>query len=282
MKILLFGAGGNLGKELTNGLRSRNVELDAIGRSEFNILNDDISILKKIIQKKNYDFIINCSALIGIMRCEKERREAYQINSNFLLNISKTVFNTKIIHFSSDNVFECYDKNEIHTEFAQTRPTTWYGITKLIGENELKKYTNSLIIRLPLLFSKNIKSSKLTVNTLLKKITEGEEINAYDDVYNTPILIELIEPFLYKHIITKNNKNKVINLYGDRYLTLYEIIKNLCVVLNLDVNKIKPISLKETRSKLLKPRFGGLASNVYSGFFFDSMLNNFNGDGNGK
>ena len=277
MKILLIGANGNLGEKIAHGLKHRGLDLHTVGRSDYNILSDDEMSLKGILTRINYDYVINCSALLGIMNCEIERAIAYNINAKFTYQLTKYLNEdkTKIIHFSTSDIFHCNSMEEDHSERGTPCPTTWYGVTKLCGENFLSNYKNKLIIRLPLLFSVDMRNNKLTVNNLLNKLINNNEINVYDDVFSTPIPIEMIEPLLYK-ILIKDNDLELIHMSSDVNLSLYDFIKKLGSIKGLDVKKIKPISAAE-KIDLIKPRFGGLESVNFPLINYDNMLTFFKG-----
>jgi dTDP-4-dehydrorhamnose reductase len=279
MKILLFGANGNLGEKISSGLQARGLNLDTISRSDFNILSDNEEALKDVLTKQNYDYIINCAALIGLDVCEANRASAFKINGRFVYDLCRLVNEkkTKIIHFSTDNVFECSETSENHNELGLACPTTWYGITKLIGEKALATYKNSLIIRLPLLFSKDVINNSLTVNKLINKLILNQEIHVYNDVFNTPILIESIEPFLYLEVIKNGFDGNLIHMSGDRLISLYDLIKILAKSKKLNHGKIISTSLDKLHKVVMKPRFGGLSSIIFAGANFNEMVDLFEG-----
>jgi len=213
------------------------------------------------------------------MNCEIERDIAYKINAKFTYQLTKYLNGdkTKIIHFSTADIFHCNSKEEDHSERGTPCPTTWYGVTKLLGENFLSNYKNKLIIRLPLLFSVDMRNNKLTVNNLLNKLINNNAINVYDDVFSTPIPIEMIEPLLYKILIKDNDHDhELIHMSSDVNLSLYDFIKKLGSIKGLNVKKIKPISAAE-KIDLIKPRFGGLESVNFPLINYDNMLMFFKG-----
>lgn len=278
MKILLFGANGNLGEKITNGLNSRSLDLHTVSKSEFDIIFNDELSLKDILIRNNYDYVINCTALIGIMKCERERVNAYKINAKFIYQLTKYLNEdkTKIIHFSTADIFSCNSIEENHNENGSPCPTTWYGVTKLLGENFLSNYKNKLIIRLPLLFSLDIHNNKLTVNNLLNKLINNDGIEVFDDVFSTPIPIEMIEPILYD-ILRKKIDLDLIHISSDVNLSLYEFIKKLGSIMGLNINRIKPVSAANNVD-LIKPRYGGLGSAELPLINHNDMLAYFKGE----
>ena len=261
-KVLIIGAGGNLGRDLFRMLSNRNLNLEVAGRKEFNVFTDDIDDLRDLVSTGGYDAILNCVASIGIDNCENNRTEAFKINTYFCKVLTESVLadKTRIIHFSTDNVFSCERIDEQHSENSLTCPSTWYGITKLAGELEIAKHSNFQVIRLPLLMSSDINNQRLTINNLLKKLASGEEVIAYKDVYNTPVLIDLIEPILYNIIIKKNLKYNINHIGGSANLSIYETVHYIAKKRGMNLKKIRGVTYNESGSLVRKPRYGGLTS----------------------
>jgi len=261
-KVLIIGGGGNLGRDLFRILSSRNIVIEIAGRKEFNVLTDNIDKLRDLVSAGGYDTILNCVASIGINNCENNRTEAFKINTYFckLLTESVVADKIRIIHFSTDNVFSCERIGEQHSENSPPCPSTWYGITKLAGELEIARYSNSQVIRLPLLISSDTDNQRLVINNLLKKLAGGEEVVAYRDVYNTPILIDLIEPTLCDSIISKNLKYNIIHIGGSENLSIYDTVYYIAKKRGMNLKKLRGIMYDESGSLARKPKYGGLTS----------------------
>ena len=255
-------------------LSKKKINIDVMGRKDFNVLNNDIDILCSAIDRNNYDIILNCVASIGIDYCDKNRIEAFKTNTYFCKILREIVVaeKTRIIHFSTDNVFSCETEHEPHLENSPTCPGTWYGLTKLAGELEICQHRNYQIIRLPLLISSDPSNQRLTINNLLKKLANGEEVIAYKDVYNTPILIDLIEPFLCINIDNRHLSSNIIHISGSTNLSIYEIIYSIAKKKGMNLKKICGVMFEDSNSLVRKPRYGGLTSGYISGVPFDRSV----------
>ena len=77
---------------------------------------------------------------------EQDNSKAILTNKTAVSNLVEIAkkYNTKLIHFSSDYVFDG-TKGNLYTEEDKPNPLNEYGKSKLAGEQEALKYNNSII-----------------------------------------------------------------------------------------------------------------------------------------
>ena len=154
-KILIIGAGGQIGSELTQKLRAMH-GIDNVIASDINTRNLDLvnSGPFEIIDAKNYNAIHDCclhnnvktvylmAALLSATG-EKYPMEAWDLNMNSLfhvLNIAKKGIIDKVFWPSSIAVFGPTTPKHNTPQFTTCEPTTVYGITKQVGERWCEYY----------------------------------------------------------------------------------------------------------------------------------------------
>ena len=94
-QILVLGSKGQLGRSffiLSN--KYKNLKFFFIYRKKVNYLN--FNILKKLIIKNNYNYIINCAAYTDVENAEFNRRKVIKINYQLVKNILSIIKNKKI------------------------------------------------------------------------------------------------------------------------------------------------------------------------------------------
>ncbi|WP_299120943.1 NAD-dependent epimerase/dehydratase family protein [uncultured Winogradskyella sp.] len=156
-KILIIGACGQIGTELTTKLREIHGVTNVIA-SDINTRNLDLvnSGPFEIIDAKNYNAIKDCclqnnvktvylmAALLSATG-EKYPMEAWDLNMNSLfhvLNLAKQKTIDKIFWPSSIAVFGPTTPSENTPQHTICEPTTVYGITKQVGERWCEYYHN--------------------------------------------------------------------------------------------------------------------------------------------
>jgi len=164
-KILILGASGMLGSELTKVFEKFNL---------VSLTHKDLDITKKKklfkrIKKIKPDIIINATGYTNVEKAKKEKNKAEKVNGlavGYLGEITKKI-NGILIHFSTDYVFNGRKKTGFKEKDEPKNPLNTYGKTKLIGENLIRELPNLkfYLIRTSWLFGKN---GRNFVKTILK------------------------------------------------------------------------------------------------------------------
>ena len=156
-KILIIGACGQIGTELTAKLReihgTNNViasdintrALDLVNAGPFEIIDaKNFNAIKDCCINHNIDTIYLMAALLSATG-EKYPMEAWDLNMNSLfhvLNLAKAGTIKKIFWPSSIAVFGPTTPRENTPQHTICEPTTVYGITKQVGERWCEYYFN--------------------------------------------------------------------------------------------------------------------------------------------
>jgi len=183
MKILLFGAGGQLGWELQRTCPV-NVDLLPYGSSQVNFNNENS--IDACIKNANPDWIINAAAYTNVDKAETEKDLARQINHKAVAQIAKTAKaqRKKLIHISTDFIFNGQGCKPYSMD-SEPCPICVYGQTKLDGENTVKHILNkdAAIIRTAWLYSSH---GNNFVKTMLRLMKEKPSLQVIDDQIGTP------------------------------------------------------------------------------------------------
>jgi nucleoside-diphosphate-sugar epimerase len=156
-KILIIGACGQIGTELTTKLRAihgnSNViasdintrKLDLVNSGPFEIIDaKNFNAIKDCCKNHNIDTIYLMAALLSATG-EKYPMEAWDLNMNSLfhvLNLAKGGQIKKIFWPSSIAVFGPTTPRKKTPQHTICEPTTVYGITKQVGERWCEYYHN--------------------------------------------------------------------------------------------------------------------------------------------
>ena len=149
-KILITGALGQIGSELTRELRkvhgANNVIASDIGMKEgreetiesgpFEIANiNDPKTLVEIVKKHDVNTIVNLAAILSAVG-EEHPQMCWDINMNGLYNILELAKQEKCMVFTPSSIaaFGPSTPPDMTPQDTIQRPTTMYGVTKVAGE----------------------------------------------------------------------------------------------------------------------------------------------------
>lgn len=156
-KILIIGACGQIGTELTHKLRAiygvenviasdiRKLNNDVVNSGPFEVVNAlDFNQIEHIVEEYKIDDVYLMAALLSAT-AEKNPAFAWDLNMNSLfhvLNLAKAKKIKKIFWPSSIAVFGPTTPKENTPQYTIMEPSTVYGISKQSGERWCEYYHN--------------------------------------------------------------------------------------------------------------------------------------------
>ena len=158
-------------------------------------------------KKHPFEGIINCAAYTQVDKAETDADSARKINSEGVQTLIKfaEAKNLKLIHFSTDFVFDGTKKGE-YSEEDQPTPISTYGQSKMQGEVYLEKANcPSINFRISWLYSP---FGKNFVKTIIKACKSNTTLKVVDDQFGKPtygldlaraVLFSLEHPDLFKY-----------------------------------------------------------------------------------
>ncbi|MBF6609306.1 MAG: L-threonine 3-dehydrogenase [Flavobacterium sp.] len=157
-RILIIGACGQIGTELTAKLRSiygtdnviasdiRKLHNDVVNSGPFEVVNAlDFNQIEELVERYKIDDVYLMAALLSAT-AEKNPAFAWDLNMNSLfhvLNLAKANKIKKIFWPSSIAVFGPTTPREMTPQFTVMEPSTVYGISKQAGERWCEYYNRN-------------------------------------------------------------------------------------------------------------------------------------------
>ncbi|WP_257287064.1 dTDP-4-dehydrorhamnose reductase [Endozoicomonas sp. SESOKO2] len=188
MKILLLGANGQLGLELSRTLPALG-EVMACSHAELDI-TDQYSVIEVIHNFKPH-VIVNAAAYSAVDQAERERNIAFKVNAKATGILAKEAAKHDIwlIYYSTDYVFDgC--KTRSYTEADSPGPINIYGESKLAGEQIIAgSGCYHLIFRTTWVIGKD---GNNFAKTILRLATEKDSLSIINDRFGVPTSPALI------------------------------------------------------------------------------------------
>lgn len=185
MKIVIIGAGGQLGSDCCNLLAT---EHQTVGCDLPRVDIGNQASVDSYIDETKPDVIVNCAAYTAVDACETELELSWRINAEgpkFLAQAAERA-GSRLIHISTDYVFDgVKPPPQAYFETDSPNPLSQYGRSKLAGEQAVAEYcTNHVILRTAWLYSAY---GKNFLKTMLRLTVSNptREMKVVDDQYGS-------------------------------------------------------------------------------------------------
>jgi dTDP-4-dehydrorhamnose reductase len=181
-KVLIVGAGGQLGRELRRTAASSD-ECVATTREQLDIA--DASAVAACLAESAPQLVVNAAAYTAVDKAETEVEAAHRGNAvgPGVLAQACARHGSRLIHISTDFVFDGFSSTP-YTPEAPTAPIGEYGRSKLSGEDAVRSAApEALIIRTGWVYSS---FGNNFVKTMLRLMAERDELAVVADQVGTP------------------------------------------------------------------------------------------------
>ena len=183
MKIMLFGANGQLGWELGRTC-PEGINLFAYDYPEIDLMDSDR--IAAFIRNNHPDVLINAAAYTAVDKAEQEQEAADRLNHGAVRQISDICSAEKIhlVHISTDFIFNGMNYKPYLPQ-DKPDPVSIYGATKLKGELAVREIldNDATILRTAWLYSAH---GSNFVKSMLKFMETKPELNVIDEQIGTP------------------------------------------------------------------------------------------------
>ena len=182
MNVLVAGAGGQLGLELTELLPLKGHEVVALTRKELDIT--DALAVGRALEEHAPELVVNAAAYTNVDGCEMETDIAYRINAlgprNLAVHCERR--GCELLHVSTNYVFDGTGERP-YEAFDAPNPLNAYGRTKLAGEEYVKHLSNRwYIVRTAGLYGRG----RNFVRTMLRAAAGRDVLKVKDDEFISP------------------------------------------------------------------------------------------------
>lgn len=265
MKVLVTGCAGQLGYDITEQLAARSIAFVATDKADFDLTNAEA--VKGFIEACKPTAVIHCAAYTAVDKAEEDAASCYKVNIEGTQNLIDACsnLNVKFIYISTDYVFNG-EKDEPYEVEDRPDPLTVYGMTKLEGENRVRRsIAKHFIVRTAWVFGKN---GSNFVKTMLRLGHERDTISVVCDQFGSPTY-------------TKDLARLVCDmLYSDKYGTYHATNEGFCSwaefayeIMQLSGlnSRISPIASSEYPTKAKRPKNSRLSKQKLIDNGFDPL-----------
>lgn len=231
------------------GLHKRIISLAGVDAEVINL--ESIGYLKTVITRIQPKVVIHTAALTNVDTCEVHPDIARHVNVDLAANVAKICADegVQLVHISTDHLYA--GDVSFLDEKEPVRPLNVYGRTKAEAELKvLEFHPASLVIRTNF-YGWGTLYRKSFSDFIVESLRGGKQIELYQDVFYTPILIEDLVRSI--HQLLDKNSHGIINLVGDDRLSKYDFGVKLANCFGLDSDLIVPGCLSRKPQQVKRP-----------------------------
>ncbi len=199
-------------------------------------LVEDKQIIAKI-KKHKPDVVVHLAALTGLMKCEKNYYDTFQINVLGTFNVVKACIESgaKLIFISSREVYGETLNNE-SKEDDPLKPKNVYGVTKMIGEFLVKNAGQNydldyIILRLTNVYGPG--GNERGVNSIVKNALKNKKIKIHggDQLLNL-VYVDDVAELINLTLEKKHSSKQIFNVGSEDNITIKEFAEEVSHSLN--------------------------------------------------
>ena len=269
-KFFLTGASGFLGsawylkkKKIYKFLLGyNNTKINVLEKNRILTNVTNLNKIKHILEKFRPEIIIHAAGITNVEFCEANKHSCYINNfilTKELVKISNRI-NSKFVYISSDHLFS--GNKSFCAESDKINPLNYFAETKILSENFIKKTSKSFLIVRTNFIGNSFHSKKSFLNYIINSLKEKKKLFLFNDVYFTPIRIDLLIDAVHRLIDV--DISGIYNIVGDERISKYQFGLKVAKVFNLNSKLIyskkikyfklvkRPLDMSLSNSKLKK------------------------------
>jgi dTDP-4-dehydrorhamnose reductase len=261
-RLLITGASGLLGSKLqkiaegkfnlillhnTRPLSPNSLELDITNQKEVTKLFNDLKP----------EIVIHTASETNVDKCELQKEHAWKTNVEGTCNIARACkeIDAKLAYISTDYVFDGEKGN--YKEEDKPNPISYYGITKLEGENQVIQNCNDhVILRTSVIYGWHQWKQNFAT-WVINQLRQNKEITVVDDHYNTPTLADNLAEMTIEAL--QSDLHGLYHASGIEKISRYDFAIQIAGTFRLNPNLVKPIKMSQLTAWVAKrPRNSSL------------------------
>ena len=218
----------------------------------------NLDAIRKMVRENDVKVIVNCAAWTNVDGAEDPEKydlvELLNAKAPENLAVAMKEVNGLLVHISTDYVFGKEPYNTPCKEDQQGTPTGVYGLTKLHGENAIRKSEcKSVIIRTAWLYSE---FGKNFVKTMLNLTATKPQLKVVFDQVGTPTYAYDLANVIIK--LLEDPKEGIYHFSNEGVCSWFDFTKMIAECVGNTGCDIQPCHSDEFPSKVKRPAYSVL------------------------
>jgi dTDP-4-dehydrorhamnose reductase len=247
MRVLITGAGGQVGRELVEIFASKSHH-EVIGLDHGSLDIGDRDAVLGAVTGTSPDVVINAAAWTAVDACESDPDRSYRINALAVRHIAEAArrVDAHVVHVSTDYVFDG-TKDAPYVEWDTPDPRSVYGASKLAGELELG--VDATIVRTSWVCGFH---GGNMVKTILRLAAEHDTLSFVDDQRGHPTFADDLATMIERFAVDR--RPGMFHVTNQGAVSWYEFAGEVLRCAGLDPERVRPVATADLLPARPAPR----------------------------
>ncbi len=244
MKVLITGAGGQVGRELVDVFADH----DVTGFDHHTLDVADRDAVLGAVTSIRPDVIVNSAAYTAVDACETDTDTAWAVNAMAVRHLADGArrVGARVCHLSTDYVFDG-TKPDPYVEWDQPKPASMYGRSKLGGELELSP--DDTVVRTSWVCGFH---GGNMVKTILRLAAEHDTLSFVDDQRGHPTFADDLATVVHRLVVDR--RPGLFHVTNQGAVSWFEFAQAVLEAAGLDPARVGPVATADLKPARPAPR----------------------------
>lgn len=246
MRVLITGAGGQVGRELVARFEAAGDEVAALDHAALDLTDRD-AVLAAVTTVRP-DAVVHPAAWTAVDACEGDPDRAFQVNALGTRHVADGArrVGAPVCYVSTDYVFDG-TKAGPYQEWDDTKPQSVYGASKLAGERELDP--GATIVRTSWVCGAH---GGNMVKTILRLAGEHDTLSFVDDQRGHPTFADDLAGMIRRLVVER--RPGLFHVTNQGPVSWFEFAQAVLEAAGLDPARVKPVGTADLQPPRPAPR----------------------------
>lgn len=256
MKILVTGAGGQLGRAIGDSL-ARDHDVAACTHRDLDVANH-AAIVDRVSAERP-DALINCAAYNRVDAAEDDPLTALNLNAFAVRSLADaaTRVGATLVHYSTDFVFDG-ETTRPYTEEDSANPKSTYAASKLLGEWFALEAPGAYVLRVESLFGGP--STRSSVDRIVDAVLQDAEARVFvDRVVSPSYVLDVADAT--RRLLSQRLPAGLYHCVNSGWCTWFELATEIGRLLGRESTaRLIPVLVADVPLRAHRPRFAALSN----------------------
>jgi dTDP-4-dehydrorhamnose reductase len=238
MRILVTGAGGQVGRELVELCEAAGDDVVAVTHADLDVCDRD-AVLQAVVSTRP-DAVVHAAAWTAVDACEADPDRAFGTNALGARHVAEAsrAASAHLVYISTDYVFDG-TLDRPYLEWDPPNPRSVYGRSKLGGEHEVARVAGptSTTVRISWVCGRY---GANMVKTVLRLAGETDELAFVDDQIGRPTLVADLVPMLRR--LASERRPGLFHVTNEGAVSWYQFARDVMEFAGHDPERVHAIS----------------------------------------